>query len=168
MWALEIGALGVLGALGYAHDLSTNLREIFHLQKQNQWDLLNLCELWKSEHSEYSEHSDMPHDLSTNLREIYHLQKQNQWDLLNLCELWKSEHSEHSDMPMTFLPNSVRFIVIKSKISEICGICVSQGHSPRLFHQPPWDLTSSKAKSVRSAGSVWALAPYKVWGRKKR
>ena len=28
--------------------------------------------------------------------------------------------------PTTFLPNSVRFNIIKSKISEICGICVSQ------------------------------------------
>ena len=58
--------------------------------------------------------------------------------------------------PTTFLPTSVRFIIFKSKISEICGICVSQGHAPRPFHQPPWDLTSSKAKSVRSVGSVWA------------
>ena len=28
-------------------------------------------------------------------------------------------------MLTTFLPNSVRFNIIKSKISEICGICVS-------------------------------------------
>ena len=34
-----------------------------------------------------------------------------------------SEHSEHSDMPTTFLPNSVRFNIIKSKISEICFLC---------------------------------------------
>ena len=31
-------------------------------QISTNYFLLNLCELWKSEHSE---HSDMPHDLST-------------------------------------------------------------------------------------------------------
>ena len=83
VWALEIG---VLGALGYAHDLSTKLREIYHHQKQNQWDLRDLC--------------------------------------------------EPSPCPTTIPSTSVRFNIIKSKNQ--------------------W------------AGSVWALSPYKVWGRKKR
>ena len=50
---------------------------------------------------------------------------------------------------------------------ESCWICVSFGNRstrstrstricPRPFYLTPWDLSSSKAKSVRSAGSVWA------------
>ena len=46
---------------------------------------------------------------------------------------------------------------------ESCWICVSFGNRstrstricPRPFYQTPWDLSSSKAKSVR-VGSVWA------------
>ena len=86
VWALEIGALGALGAFGYAHDLSTKLREIYHHQKQNQWDLWDLC--------------------------------------------------EPSPCPTTIPSTSVRFNIIKSKNQ--------------------W------------AVSVWALAPYKVWGMRKK
>ena len=90
----------------------------------------------------------------------------------------------------TFLPNSVRFIIIKSKISEICGICVSQAPAPRPFHQPPWDLTSSKAKiserylcelyphikcgggkKIAACGgaaifALWVMCEFIFWGRR--
>ena len=106
----------------------------------------HLCSLWLTQIQQIKQKNrgfrvfDKP-QISTNFHKLFFC-----WILLDLCELWKSEYSEHSDMPTTFLPNSVRFIIIKSKISEICGICVSQAPAPRPFHQPPWDLTSSKAK----------------------
>ena len=57
---------------------------------------------------------------------------------------------------------------------ESCWICVSFGNRstrstrstricPWPFYQPPWDFSSSKAKSVRSVESVWALEIGALW-----
>ena len=54
------------------------------IKRKIQCDLWDLCELWKSEHT------DMPHDLSTNLREVSHHQKKN--SVRSVGSVWASAH----------------------------------------------------------------------------